>query len=248
MPESPRIFISYAHRDGGDLAEHLQRDLEALGFDAWRDKKRLKAGDRWTKAIEAELDAREVVLALLSDGSFASDTCRAEQGWALDAGKRVIPVKVHRHAKAQLRLHGLLWLDFSDLTKYAERLEELAESLGKLGRLPACPTRRYNNSPPLPANFVDRPELLAKLRDALFEEAPNRNIALTALHGMGGIGKTVLAQALCQDKVLLGQFVGRSPWTAADALVRQRQPTRGSAAGEGIGVKIRISKTARVGD
>ena len=95
------------------------------------------------------------MLALLSDGSFDSNKCRAEQGWALDAGKRVIPMKVHRDSKAQLRLHELHWLDFSDLTEYAERLEELAESLGKLGRLPACPTRRYNNSPPLPPNFVE---------------------------------------------------------------------------------------------
>ena len=108
------------------------------GFDVWLDTQRLKAGDRRTQEIEAALDVAGVVLALLSDGSFASDTCRAQQGWALDAGKRVIPVKVHRDAKAQLRLHGLLWLDFSDVAKYDERLEELAES----GRLPACPTRR----------------------------------------------------------------------------------------------------------
>jgi len=86
-----RIFISYAHRDGVDLAVRLQRDLEARGFDAWLERKRLKAGDRWTKEIEAALDRAQVVLALLSDGSFDSDTCRAEQGWALEAGKRVIP-------------------------------------------------------------------------------------------------------------------------------------------------------------
>ena len=56
-----RIFISYAHRDGGNLAVLLQRDLQAFGFDAWLDKKRLKAGDRWTKEIETALDAADIL-------------------------------------------------------------------------------------------------------------------------------------------------------------------------------------------
>src|SRR5262249_47485937 len=120
-----RIFISYARRDGGDLALRLQRDLESRGYDAWLDQTRLHAGDRWTREVEAALDRAQVVLALLSAGSFDSDTCRAEQGWALEAGKRVIPIKVYRDAKPQLQLHGLHWLDFSDPTKYAERLEQL---------------------------------------------------------------------------------------------------------------------------
>ena len=203
-PERPPIFISYAHRDGGDLAEHLHTDLQARGFDVWLDRLRLKGGDRWTKEIENALDRAEVVLALLSDGSFVSDTCRAEQGWALDAGKRVIPLKVHPKSKAQLRLYERQWLDFSDTANYAANFQQLLESVGERCAVvaPAESQPRYNNSPPLPDNFVERPEILTALRNALFQDAPNRNIALTALQGMGGIGKTVLAQALCQDEVV----------------------------------------------
>ena len=161
--------------------------------------------DERNREIENALDRAEIVLALLSDGSFKSDICRAEQGWALDAGKRVIPVKVHRDSKAQLQLHGIQWLDFSDPAKYAERFQELLESIGKSGPAAVAPTNpqpRYNNAPPLPDNFVPRPEIQTALRNALFANAPNRNIALTALQGMGGIGKTVLAQALCHDEVV----------------------------------------------
>jgi hypothetical protein len=46
----------------------------------------LHGGDIWTREIEDALDQAEVVLAFLSHGSFASDTCRAEQSWSLDAG------------------------------------------------------------------------------------------------------------------------------------------------------------------
>jgi WD40 repeat protein len=208
MPDLPRIFISYAHRDGGDLALRLQRDLDPLGFDVWLDQHRLKAGDRWTNEIEKALDRAQVVLALLSDGSFASDTCRAEQGWALDAGKRVIPVRVHRNCRTPLLLHLLQYIDFSDPTTYAERFQDLQQSLGDhhTTALPPPQQPRYNNAPALPDHFVDRPALLARLRDALFQEAPQRNIALTALEGMGGIGKTVLAQALCRDAAVRHAF------------------------------------------
>jgi hypothetical protein len=95
-----RVFISYAHRDGGDLAVRLQPDLEGRGFDVWLDQQRLKGGDRWTNEIEQALDRAQVVLALLSDGSFTPDTCRAEQGWALDAGKRK---RVHMSVNAARR-------------------------------------------------------------------------------------------------------------------------------------------------
>jgi hypothetical protein len=38
------MFISYAHQDGGELAQRLQRDLNARGCEAWLDTLRLKGG------------------------------------------------------------------------------------------------------------------------------------------------------------------------------------------------------------
>src|ERR1022692_268353 len=201
---STRLFISYAHRDGGGLAARLLSDLQTLGFDVWLDRLRLKGGDLWTNEIEDALDRAQVVLALLSAGSFTSDTCRAEQGWSLDTGKCVIPVRVQSDCRVPIRLYTRQWIDFSDQANYAASLDQLQDSIAKrLGVVAQSDTQpRYNNAPPLPDNFVDRPEILTDLRNALFQDAPNRNIALTALQGMGGIGKTVLAQALCHNEVV----------------------------------------------
>jgi TIR domain len=47
-----RVFISYARRDGADLAQRLQKDLAAKGIDVWLDKNRLLGGASWTNEIE----------------------------------------------------------------------------------------------------------------------------------------------------------------------------------------------------
>jgi hypothetical protein len=173
-----RVFISYAHRDGAQLAERLANDLKALACDVWLDIERLKGGDRWTMSIERALEGSDVVLALLSDGSFISETCRAEQGWAIDADKRVIPIRVQRNCKVQLRLYNLQWIDFSDDAKYRDSFLALQQCLSSPNQAPTrpAPQHQYNNAPALPNNFVERPELLARLRGALFLESPHRNI------------------------------------------------------------------------
>src|ERR1022692_3503449 len=201
---STRLFISYAHRDGGGLAARLQRDLQAQGFDVWLDKHRLLGGDVWTKEIELAIDRCDVALALLSTGSYESDICRAEQQRSLAKRKPVIPVRVQRDCDVPLPLQTGQHIDFSRDANYPESLHQLLTSIRKnLGVIAPPDTQpRYNNAPPLPDNFVDRPEILTALRNALFQDAPNRNIALTALQGMGGIGKTVLAQALCHNEVV----------------------------------------------
>jgi hypothetical protein len=78
---------------------------------------------------------------------------------------------------------------------------------------PPQPRARYDfyQQEHLPPNYVARPELLAELRDALLQTSDN--IALTsslrqadALFGMGGIGKTVMARALCDDEAIQAAF------------------------------------------
>ena len=73
----------------------------------------------------------------------------------------------------------------------------------------------YVTAPPLPRNYLPRPDALEALRNALLTEDPGPSIALTALKGMGGIGKTVLAQALCHDEVVQQAFPDGIIWITA---------------------------------
>jgi hypothetical protein len=83
-PEPISVFISHARKDGASLARRLQSDLTREGFNAWLDTQRISGSAVWNSTIEREIDTRQVALALLSPGSYASEICRAEQLRALD--------------------------------------------------------------------------------------------------------------------------------------------------------------------
>ncbi len=218
--EQSRVFISYAHRDGAELAQRLQQSLKEQGFDTWLDTQRLTGGVVWSAEIEREIDARQVTLALLSPGSYASETCRAEQLLALDKGKRVIPVLAVKGADRPLYLYARQYRDFSNDADYAASLGELLADIrgDATATLPDNYRKTrvtYLTAPPRVANYLERPEALHALRDALFAEDHRQPIALTALAGMGGIGKTVLAKALTEDEVVQRAFPDGIVWITA---------------------------------
>src|ERR1035437_25036 len=121
--EQNRIFISYAHRDGADLAQRLQQSLKEQGFDTWLDVQRLKGGVVWSAEIEREVKTRQVVIALMSPGSYTSETCRAEQLLALDKGNRVIPVLAVKGTERPLYLYARQYRDFSNDASYDASLD-----------------------------------------------------------------------------------------------------------------------------
>jgi hypothetical protein len=229
--EPSRIFISYARRDGAELARRLQADLTAKGFDAWLDKQRLAGGAVWTADIEAALDNAEFVLALLTPGSYTSEICRAEQLRSLRKGKCVLPLLAQADTDVPLHLEAKNYRDFTTSSSYAKAFDELLGDLHARNGIEIKKEFRqtYVTAPPLPVNYVERPEALAALRNSLMTDDGGRQIALTALEGMGGIGKTVLAQALCQDDVVQQAFPDGVIWvtvgkeSTVDVVTRMRE-------------------------
>jgi WD40 repeat protein len=218
--EPSRIFISYARRDGAKLAQRLQKDLEDSGFDTWLDIQRIKGGAVWSIEIEREVDTRQVTLALMSPGSSSSEICRAEQLRALDKGHRVIPVLAVKGADRPLYLYARQFRDFTNDGDYPGRITELLADIR--GDATATLPDAYRNTrvtyltvPPRVANYLERPEALRSLRDVLFAEDDRQPIPLTALAGMGGIGKTVLAKAITDDNVVQRAFPDGIVWITA---------------------------------
>jgi WD40 repeat protein len=220
-PSEPlRVFISYARKDGSSLAQRLQSDLAKAGFDAWLDTQRINGGRVWSTEIEGEIDARDVTVAVLTLGSYKSAICRGEQIRTMRKGKRLIPVLGTQGADVPVYIEALQYRDFTDDANYAARLAELLADIRGNATATLPDTYRktrvaYLTAPPRVANYLERPETLHALRDALFAEDHRQPIALTALAGMGGIGKTVLAKALTEDEVVQRAFPDGIVWITA---------------------------------
>jgi hypothetical protein len=116
LSDQPRIFISYAHKDGKDLAQRLHRDLTDEGFVVWLDTQRLTGGDIWRQEIAEAIDRAAVVVALLSSASYISDVCRVEQQRALEKRKPIIPIHVQSDCEIPDYLNDLQRLDFATPT------------------------------------------------------------------------------------------------------------------------------------
>jgi WD40 repeat protein len=124
---------------------------------------------------------------------------------------------VEKNADVPLHLEAKNYRDFTVFANYEDRLKQLLGDISASNGVTLSEGYRetYVTAPPLPANFVARPEALTALRAALITDAGTGHITLTALEGMGGIGKTVLAQALCHDEVVQQAFPDGVIWVTA---------------------------------
>jgi hypothetical protein len=203
-----RVFISYSRKDGKHAAQDLRDVFQRAGCDVWLDTDRIRGGASWGKDIEAELNRCEVLVAVLTEGSYVSEICRSEQIWALEEGKVVIPVLAVAGAPVPIYLKSRNYRQYPQ--QEAELLADIAAEPGETAPMPRL--LRYDTLPNLPQNFVLREKALADLRDLVFTEGAGANVAVTALVGMGGIGKTVLATALCRDTAVQRAFPDGIAW------------------------------------
>lgn len=96
----PRLFISYRTSDGVDKATALARELNAVFGEAavFIDKEDLPAGQPWREAVGSTLDAKPVLLLIVTRDTFgarihdAQDPVRREVEVALAADAHLIPL------------------------------------------------------------------------------------------------------------------------------------------------------------
>ena len=98
-----------------------RQDLQTK-FDVWLDKDRLTGGSSWSQEIEDNLDRSDVVLVLLSAGSFASEVCRGEQLRSLRQTNALYRCRPIRRRPACVS-GGEQYVDFSEDATYSLRLK-----------------------------------------------------------------------------------------------------------------------------
>lgn len=198
-------FISYARADGEPFAKGLRQWLgcEAPEITLWRDREEMVGGIGWWKQIEEAMRSVQYLVMVMTPGALDSETTRKEWRLARKEGVSVLPLLVAEHP---INFNELpQWMSkkhFYDLTIMEQR-ERFATDLHSSQRIDRVPFM----APDLPDGFVERPcEFDALLSQVLTTDGEDPVAITTALHGVGGFGKTTLATAICHDDCVISAF------------------------------------------
>ena len=124
-----RAFISYSHVNR-DFATKLAKGLKVAGYSVWFDQLDIPAGARWDDEVENALRECTIFMIILTPASIASENVKDEIGYAIDRGKRILPVLLE-NCDIPLRLNRFQYVDFTTKS-FEEGFESAKELLGGL--------------------------------------------------------------------------------------------------------------------
>jgi len=207
-----QIFISYGRADTLDFARQLAEAIKQHGgHKVWLDLEGIEAGGLWEVRIEQAIRASSIVTAVMSKRSLEeTSVCRDEVVFALNEGKRVLPLRADPDPtlKPPLLLARRNWIDFT--ASFEEGLDNLLQFLAgdeSVLRQPGLPTvtgvmpldfgveiARYS------FGFTGRHWLTREIDHWLFET----DRRMLVIVGAPGMGKSAIAAwlSLTRDEVV----------------------------------------------
>lgn len=232
----PSVFISFVGEDGGRIAKELRERLAQQRVALWPDLSEVKIkGDVWQE-ITGVLDQVKALVLIMTPEAMRSELVRKEWRYARQQGVSVYLVAKNAHAFADAsgasktvpsyNANGTTTLSGADDSTIRPRwlrsenyydADTEWENLASLLQRPVLTTRVPFMAPDLLEGYVERPEILKELKDALlFEEAHRDGEAATAntvaLWGPAGCGKTTAAVGFCQDEDVNSFFEDGIMW------------------------------------
>ena len=215
------VFLSYGRGDDEPFVERLCQALKARGLDVWYDRVSMPSRRlTFHQEIRDAIAARERLVLVVGPHAVLSEYVRQEWQFALEADKVVTPIlRVGDYPLVPDELKLLHCEDFRDDARFEFHLDKLARQLSE----PPPPLGKLIAVPSLPPHYLARTDRLKALRDAVRADL-DRPVVLTGetarvgMHGMGGIGKSVLAAALVRDRLVREAFPDGIVWVGLGSL------------------------------
>jgi WD40 repeat protein len=221
-----RLFLSYGRLDDEAFVRQLHADLTARAFDVWFDRMSMPSRRlTFLQEIRDAIAGSDRLVLVVGPSAATSDYVRQEWQFAwFEADKVVTPIlRLGDYTTVPEELKLLHCEDFRDDREYTAHLDRLVRILCEpppaLGKLIAVPS--------LPAHFMSRSAELTSLRETILADLDRPVVKSGAaarvgllgggatrvgLHGMAGIGKSVLAAALARDRMVREAFPDGVVW------------------------------------
>ncbi len=123
--EDREFFFSYARADS-EFALELATCLRNAGLSLWIDQLDLLGGQRWDEAIHRALQNCQGMIVVLSPESVASHNVLDEVAYAIEEGKRLVPVLLRR-CDIPFRLRRFQYVDLT--ADFDGGIRDLAKTL-----------------------------------------------------------------------------------------------------------------------
>ena len=151
-----QTFISYP-RKNAEFSLKLARELKAAGFQVWFDQIDIPAGSRWDDEIQKALTECEIFIVILTPEAIESQNVKDEIGYAIDSGKRILPVLLEK-CNIPFRLRRFHYIDFTtlDYSLGIDTVEKLLTSLITESTIPKQPNIIPPSQAPIPSDEVEK--------------------------------------------------------------------------------------------
>ena len=210
------LFLSYARDDDEPFVLKLYERLKGAGRSVWWDRRAMSnRGRTFLQEIRDAIEGAERVIVVVGPSAVQSAHVRAEWEHALRFARGVVPVlRLGDFDLVPDRISDLHCIDFREVRDFDGALAELLRILSE----PMVPLGRpLTEIPALPPMFQLRVEDLDRVADYLMAdltrpESLTVERRITALHGMGGIGKSVLAAATVRSSDVRRAFPDGVAW------------------------------------
>ncbi|MEV4510668.1 FxSxx-COOH system tetratricopeptide repeat protein [Dactylosporangium sp. NPDC049525] len=188
------VFISYAHADAAAV-DWLAKVLADAGVPVWFDREPetgLTSGERWDRELRHRVDACAALIVVMSPAAAGRPWVRLEVGRALDRGRPVHPLLLEGEAFPELIAFNLQY----ERVRVGQVLSSglirtLRAAVGTAAPTGAAGGREVIGGwPGHHPHFVGRDDLLLDVETGLYWGSA---VAVQALRGTGGVGKTQLA-------------------------------------------------------